>query len=117
MPETLTPHSPEDEASRREMSHILEKAIDELPTIYRVVFVMRELEQMSTAESASALDITEETIKVRLHRAKGLLRTAISSRMQESMSETFPFLGQRCDRIVQAVLARVSPQPPPDPAA
>jgi len=117
MPETLTPHSPEDEASRREMSHILEKAIDELPTIYRVVFVMRDLEQMSTAESASALDITEETIKVRLHRAKGLLRTAISSRMQESMSETFPFLGQRCDRIVQAVLARVSPQPPPDPAA
>ena len=107
MPQTLTPRSPEDEASRREMSHILEKAIDELPTIYRVVFVMRELEQMSTAESASALDITEETIKVRLHRAKGLLRTAISSRMQESMPEAFPVPGSalRQDRPSGAVAA------------
>jgi RNA polymerase sigma-70 factor (ECF subfamily) len=117
MPQPLTPHTPEDEASRREMSHILEKTIDDLPTIYRVVFVMRELEQMSTAEAAAALEITEETIKVRLHRAKGLLRNAISTRMQESMAEAFPFLGQRCDRIVHAVLSALSSQPPPDRAA
>jgi RNA polymerase sigma-70 factor, ECF subfamily len=117
MPQPLTLHTPEDEANRREMSHILEKTIDELPTIYRVVFVMRELEQMSTAETAAALEITEETIKVRLHRAKGLLRTAISSRMQESMAEAFPFLGPRCDRIVHAVLSVLSTQPLPVGAA
>lgn len=117
MPQSLSPQTPEDEASRREMSHVLEKVIDELPTIYRVVFVMRELEQMSTAEAASVLEITEETIKVRLHRAKGLLRNAISTRMQESMTEAFPFLGQRCDRIVHAVLSALSSEPPPNPAA
>ena len=50
---------------------------------------------------------------MRLHRAQGSPSTAISSRMQESMSETFPFLGQRCDRIVQAVLARLSALPRP----
>src|SRR6516225_2873495 len=65
MPTPFTPHTPEDEASRREMSRILEEVIDELPTIYRVVFVMREIEQMSTAEAAGALEISEETVKVR----------------------------------------------------
>jgi RNA polymerase sigma-70 factor (ECF subfamily) len=117
MPPPLTPHTPEDEASRREMSRILEEVIDELPTIYRVVFMMREIEQMSTAESAAALDITEETVKVRLHRAKSFMRNAISARMQESMPEAFPFLGQRCDRIVSAVLATLCSQPPPNRAA
>jgi RNA polymerase sigma-70 factor (ECF subfamily) len=117
MPIPFTPHTPEDEASRREMSRILEKVIDDLPTIYRVVFMMREIEQMSTAEAAEALDISEETVKVRLHRAKGFMRNAISARMQESMTEAFPFLGQRCDRIVDAVLTALSSEPPPNPAA
>jgi RNA polymerase sigma-70 factor (ECF subfamily) len=113
MQQPIVPHTPEDDASQREMGHILERAIDELPTIYRVVFVMRELEQMSTAEAASALEITEETIKVRLHRAKGLLRNSISMRMEESMPQAFPFLGQRCDKIVHAVLSLLSSRPPP----
>src|SRR5687767_10155439 len=74
-----------DEASRREMSRMLEAAIDQLPAIYRIVFVMREMEQMSTAETASALEIGDDTAKVRLHRAKELLREAMSTRMQASL--------------------------------
>ena len=105
--------SPEDEASRREMGRMLEAAIDELPAIYRVVFVMREMEQMSTAETASALAIAEETIKVRLHRAKGLLRQAMSARMQPSMADVYPFLGRRCDRIVRAVMSVLATRPLP----
>jgi RNA polymerase sigma-70 factor, ECF subfamily len=101
----LTPaRDPEDEASRRELSLMLERAIDELPAIYRIVFVMREVEQMSTAETALALEIGEDTTKVRLHRAKGLLREAMSTRMHASVAEVYPFLGQRCDRIVRAVM-------------
>ena len=105
--------NPEDEASRREMSHMLETAIDELPPIYRIVFVMREMEQMSTAETASALDIGEETTKVRLHRAKGLLREAMSTRMQASLSDVYAFLGHRCDRIVLTVMNMLASRPPP----
>jgi RNA polymerase sigma-70 factor (ECF subfamily) len=111
--ESTSARNPEDEASRREMRRMLETAIDELPDIYRIVFVMRELEQMSTAETASALEIAEEATKVRLHRAKGLLRDAMSARMHESFAEAYPFLGRRCDRIVSAVIAALASQPPP----
>jgi RNA polymerase sigma-70 factor, ECF subfamily len=102
--EAMSARNPEDEASRREMHRMLEAAVDELPAIYRIVFVMRELEQMSTAETASALDIAEETTKVRLHRAKGLLRDAMAARTQATFDDVYPFLGSRCDRIVAAVL-------------
>jgi len=111
--ESMSTRSPEDEASRREMRRMLEAAIDELPAIYRIVFVMRELEQMSTAETASALEIAEEATKVRLHRAKGLLRDAISARMQASFTDAFPFLGHRCDRLVAAVIKALASKPPP----
>jgi len=117
MLQSTSARNPEDEASRREMNLMLETAIDELPPIYRVVFVMREVEQMSTAETASALEIGEETTKVRLHRAKGLLREAMSSRMQASLGDVYPFLGQRCDRIVHAVMSALATRPPPDRAA
>jgi RNA polymerase sigma-70 factor (ECF subfamily) len=109
--------NPEDEASRREVSLMLEAAIDQLPPIYRIVFVMRELEQMTTAETASALEIGEETTKVRLHRAKGLLRQAMSARMETSLADVYPFLGLRCDRIVRAVMGALASRPPPNRAA
>jgi RNA polymerase sigma-70 factor (ECF subfamily) len=111
--ESVSDRNPEDEASRREMRRMLEAAIDELPDIYRIVFVMRELEQMSTAETASALEIAEEATKVRLHRAKGLLRDAMSTRMQVSFAEAYPFLGPRCDRIVGAVMKALASPPLP----
>jgi RNA polymerase sigma-70 factor, ECF subfamily len=117
MLQSTSARNPEDEASQREMRLMLEAAIDQLPAIYRIVFVMREMEQMSTAETASALEIGEETTKVRLHRAKGLLREAMSSRMQASLGDVYPFLGQRCDRIVRAVMSALPSRPPPHEAA
>ena len=117
MLQSTSARNPEDEASQREMRLMLEAAIDELPAIYRIVFVMREMEQMSTAETAAALEIGEETTKVRLHRAKGLLREAMSSRMQASLGDVYPFLGQRCDRIVRSVMSALATRPPPDRAA
>jgi RNA polymerase sigma-70 factor (ECF subfamily) len=64
---------------------------------------------MSTAETADALGISEETVKVRLHRARRRLRKAITAQTQAATSAAFQFAGARCDRIVSVVLARISP--------
>ena len=100
--------TPEEEANRGEIRRVLEAAIDALPTMYRVVFVMREMEQMSTAETASALEIAEIATKVRLYRATGLLRHALSTRTHATFTDVYPFLGLRCDRIVRAVMSALA---------
>jgi RNA polymerase sigma-70 factor (ECF subfamily) len=109
--EAPTP-TPEDQASGREMRAMLETAIDRLPEAYRLVFMMREVEQLSVAETAACLELSEENVKVRLHRAKAMLRESIYSQMERATGDTFPFMGARCDRIVEAVLAEISKLPP-----
>lgn len=113
MVEPVAPRNPEDEASRREMSHMLEEAINELPAMYRLVFVMREVEQISTAETANALEIAEDATKVRLHRAKKMLRDTMSARMEASLADAYPFLGERCDRLVGRVIRAIVGALPP----
>jgi RNA polymerase sigma-70 factor, ECF subfamily len=100
--------SPEKYAERRELSAVLEGAVDELPEIYRVVFMLREVEQLSTSETADALELSEEAVKVRLHRARAMLRDGLFARVDRSLQGTFPFLGPRCDRIVAAVMGKLT---------
>lgn len=69
--------NPENDASRAQVSRLLERAVDDLPEIFRTVFVMREIEDMSVEETACQLDILPETVKTRLHRARRLLRAAL----------------------------------------
>jgi RNA polymerase sigma-70 factor (ECF subfamily) len=71
------------------------------------VFVLRDIEECTIAETAEALDILPETVKTRLHRARRLLRDALSERLASTVTEAFPFLGRRCDRITEAVLERL----------
>ena len=101
----LTSHlaSPEQQASIGEISKLLEAAILSLPEAYRTVLMLRDVEEMSTAETASALNLTEENVKVRLHRARVLLRREIYHRAGSARGEAFPFMGARCDRMVQRV--------------
>lgn len=99
--------SPEKYAERRELTGILESAVDALPEIYRVVFMLREVEQLSTNEAAEVLELSEEAVKVRLHRARAMLRDGLLARVDQSMQGTFPFMGARCDRIVAAVMAKL----------
>jgi RNA polymerase sigma-70 factor (ECF subfamily) len=99
--------SPEKHAERRELAGVLEGAIDALPEIYRVVFMMREVEQLSTNETADVLELSEEAVKVRLHRARGMLRDSLMTRVDRTLTGAFPFMGARCDRIVAAVMARL----------
>jgi RNA polymerase sigma-70 factor (ECF subfamily) len=98
---------PEQRASDAELARMLESAIDALPPVYRGVFMLREVEGLSTAETAASLDIPVETAKTRLHRARALLRGALEAYARPALPAAFPFAGARCDRIVAAVMARI----------
>ncbi len=100
--------TPEEQVSARELSRVLEDACDALPDIYRAVFVMREIEGLSTAETADCLGLSEEAVKVRLYRARGLMRGHIVARIGEGAARAFAFLGPRCDRMVARVLAAIA---------
>ena len=100
--------SPTNAALRAEVRRILERRIDELPVAFRAVFVMREVEDMTVQETAECLSIPEATVRTRLFRARALLREALARDLDTATTDIFPFAGQRCDRIVAAVLRRIS---------
>ena len=100
--------NPEEQLLRQETIRLLEKAVDALPDTYRCVFVLREFENMSTAETANCLDLTEETVKVRLLRARHMLRTDLYARVGATNAGAFQFLGPRCDGLVRRVLDQLS---------
>lgn len=99
--------SPEAAVLGREVRAFLESAIDALPAEYRVVFVLREVEELSTRETADALEVPEQTVKNRLHRARARLRRELQAQAGPGIRDAFPFLGRRCDRLVLAVLDRI----------
>jgi RNA polymerase sigma-70 factor (ECF subfamily) len=98
---------PEQQASNSEMRHLLERWIDDLPLTYRTVFLLRDVEELSTTETAVVLDITEDNVKTRLHRARLLLRQRFYDQGKTVREEVFAFGSSRCDRIVKNVLARL----------
>jgi RNA polymerase sigma-70 factor (ECF subfamily) len=93
---------------------ILERRIDALPVAFRTVFVLREVEDMTVEETAACLSIPAATVRTRLFRARALLREALARDMDSATVDVFGFAGERCDRMVAAVLARlVTLQAPP----
>lgn len=107
---TMDEHArdPEEQAAAHETVRLLERAVDELPPIYRPVFVLRDVEQLSTAETAEALGLGEEAVKVRLHRARAMLRRALSAEVGRAAPEAFQFLAPRCNRMAEWVMAEVA---------
>jgi RNA polymerase sigma-70 factor (ECF subfamily) len=99
--------NPEQQVSTTETRHLLEQAIDDLPDIYRSVFVLRDVEEMDTEGAAAALDISEDTVKTRLHRARVLLRKHLYTTIGASSREAFSFHATRCDRVVTNVFGRL----------
>ena len=115
---------PASAAARREIRLLLERAIDALPEPFRLVFVMREIEECSVEETAACLGLRPETVKTRLHRARQRLRASLEDALAPALGDAFPFLGARCERIAVAVMARleargclsrVGPSVPPPP--
>lgn len=107
---------PERQAFGHEIGRLIEDAVESLPGTYRVVFVLRDVEQMDTAEAAAALDLTEQAVKVRLHRARGLLRRALHKKLGDASPHAFEFHAPRCDRVVAAVMTRLAPRSSPHPS-
>jgi RNA polymerase sigma-70 factor, ECF subfamily len=103
--------SPEDEALAANLRALLESAIDALPRRYRSVFVLREIEGLSTAETALALGIREDAVKTRLSRARGLLRDELFERAGIASARAFGFGLARCDHMVARVLSVIAPPP------
>ena len=98
---------PEKQAYTGEMRELLEWAIDTLPDGSREVFVLRDVEGMSTAEAAASLGVSEDVIKTRLSRARAALRRSLLERTGAAAPDAFRFLRPRCDRVVAAVMARI----------
>jgi RNA polymerase sigma-70 factor (ECF subfamily) len=99
---------PERQAYAGELTRALEQAVDALPETYRVVFMLRDVEGLSTLETAEGLGLGDEAVKTRLHRARAMVRRAITARLGERVPEAFQFHAPRCDRVVAAVLAHIS---------
>jgi RNA polymerase sigma-70 factor (ECF subfamily) len=99
---------PERQAFTGELRDLLEWAIDALPDGAREVFVLRDVEGLSTAETAASLGVSPDVVKTRLSRARGALRRALLQRAGASASDAFRFQRPRCDRVVALVLSRIS---------
>jgi len=99
--------TPESQALRSQLGQILQAAVDALPETYRLVFVLREVEQLSTNETAECLGLSEEAVKTRLHRSRALLRRELADRIGPAIPQAYSFLGARCDRTVARVLRRI----------
>ena len=106
-PATSELPSPEEIASSRELVRLLEVALDSLPEQYRLVLMLREVERLSTAETADSLGVSEDNVRVRLHRARGLLRDALWQEVGSSAEEAFGFAGERCARTVTRVMREI----------
>ncbi len=101
---------PERQAYAGELTRALEQAVDALPEMYRTVFMLREVEGLSTSETGEGLGIGDEAVKTRLHRARAMVRSAVTARLGEQVPAAFQFLAPRCDRVVAAVLTQISTQ-------
>ena len=96
---------PEHAMYGHELQVILESLIDQLPEPFRVVFVLRDVEGLSTADTAACLSINEDTVKTRLHRAKRLLREQLDRRLGPAAGSVYRFHLTRCDRVVAGVMS------------
>jgi RNA polymerase sigma-70 factor (ECF subfamily) len=103
----VEPSNPERQAAAGELRMVLERAIDRLADGAREVFMLREVEGMSTAEVAAALDVSEDVVKTRLSRARAAIRRDLMTRTGSSAPDVFRFYKPRCDRVVAQVLARI----------
>jgi RNA polymerase sigma-70 factor (ECF subfamily) len=99
--------SPEDGTATSQARELLEQAIDQLPEAYRTVVMLREVEEMSVAETAESLGVSDAVVKTRLHRAHAMLRKELYARAKGRATDLYQFHAVRCDRVVKAVFDRI----------
>lgn len=111
--ESQSCHGPEAMAMRADLSRLIQRHVDRLPDVFRTVFVLRALEELTVEETASCLKIPESTVRTRFMRARRILREHAARDIEAALDVTFAFGGTHCDRTVQRVMARIRIQPTP----
>lgn len=99
--------APDTSAERAELRAALQRAIDSLPPIYRGVFMLRAVEEMSVDDTASCLQVSSDVVKTRYLRARALLRDALGAQLEAHTQHVYAFAGARCDAVVNHVLAEL----------
>jgi RNA polymerase sigma-70 factor, ECF subfamily len=107
-PQMVTSDDPERTMAQREILQLVERATDNLPEIFRIVFMTRAIEGMSTEDTAKLLGLQPDTVKTRLHRARRLVRDELDKQIGPVLMDAFPFAGRRCARMTNAVLQRLT---------
>ena len=107
---TSESESPDALADRSQVRELLQGAIASLPVIYRSVFILRAVEEVSVEDAAYCLGVSADTVKTRFSRARVMLRDALGEQMQTYAQATFMFAGARCDAVVGYVLAKLHEQ-------
>jgi RNA polymerase sigma-70 factor, ECF subfamily len=108
MTQNLADDGPERAAARAELRRLIERAVDQLPESFRLVFVLRAVEGLSIEETAGHLGIPAATVKTRFHRARNLLQDALDDAVADVLKGAFPFAGRRCEEMTSSVLARMA---------
>ncbi|HEY2974593.1 MAG TPA: sigma-70 family RNA polymerase sigma factor [Pyrinomonadaceae bacterium] len=98
---------PEGQVFGRAIRSMLESAVDSLPEDYRTVLILRDVEGLSASETAECLNVGEEKVRMRLFRARKMLRRRLFDRIGNVAPVAFQFLGAPCDRVVERVLNRI----------
>jgi len=98
---------PEQQAAGSELRQAMEREVEALPDAFRTVLVLRDVEGLSTAETAASLDISEDLVKTRLHRARTMLRDNLYRRAGVTLRSIYAFGNERCDRVVAGVMGRI----------
>lgn len=106
-PQSSDVNDPEKTMAQREIQRVVERAVDQLPDSFRLVFIARVMEGMSVEATAELLDLNPVTVKTRLHRARTMLRDNVERQVGPVMLDAFPFAGSRCDRLTDAVMKRL----------
>ncbi|MGH6761959.1 MAG: RNA polymerase sigma factor [Phyllobacterium sp.] len=106
-PTSPVQENPECGTDRAQVRRLLESIIDDLPEPFRLVVVLRDIEDLSTEETADFLQIKKQTVKTRLHRARQLMRAALDEKMSSAFDDIFPFGGARCNALAERVLQRL----------
>ena len=93
--------------ANKELADLIESAIDKLPEEFRIVFILRAIQELSTRETAESLDINETTVKTRLHRARNMMQETLNQHIEQAGMHVHEFAGQRCDHMVRTVLEKL----------
>jgi len=99
------PETPEARTLQAQTRLLLERAIGQLPPIYRSVFMLRAVEELSVDDTAAALAVSQEVVKTRFLRARAMLRELLQADIHLPPREVYAFAGERCDEVVGSVLA------------